>query len=174
MTKIHNLLEEFRNSLNMTFYVNYFYENPTRINEIVDIIKRQEKHPYSEYGSWILTHLVKRDASLIRPYQKDLIDIILTKQNQSVARNVVNILQFFEISNYMESELLDRYISFIKENENKVSLQVYSMYCLVAYVKKYPELKDELTSLIQLTTSEKSAAYKGGFKNFLNKIKKSS
>jgi hypothetical protein len=39
-------------------------------------------------------------------------------------------------------------------------------------VKKYPELKDELTSIIQLTTHEKSAAYKGGFKNFLKRIKK--
>lgn len=172
MDKIHDLLDEFRKSLNMTFYVKCFVDNPKYIKEIVEIIKRQEKHPFPEYGSWILTHIVKQNADLIEPFKNELIDVILIKQNQSVLRNVVVVLRDLGISEYKETELLDRYISFIKENSNKVALQVNAMYCLIDYVKKYPELKDEITSIIQLAAVEKSPAYTAGFKNFLKRIKK--
>jgi len=114
MEKIHDLLDEFRKSYNMTFYVNYFTENPHHINEIIEIIKRQEKHPYPAHGSWILTHIVKKDMVLIYPFQKELIDVILVQENQSVLRNIVSVFQFLDISIYKESELLERYISFIK------------------------------------------------------------
>ena len=61
----------------------------------------------------------------------------------------------------------------IKEEENKVALQAYSMYCLVPFIHKYPELKEELTSLILLKINEKSPAYKIAFKTFLKRTKKS-
>lgn len=97
---------------------------------------------------------------------------MLKNQNQSVLRNCVNVLQFLKGFDYKETELLDRFISFIKEGENKVALQVYSMYCLVSYVQKYPELKSEFVSIIELFVTERSAAYKGGVQNFLKMTKK--
>ena len=71
-----------------------------------------------------------------------------------------------------ESELIDRLIYFIQNNDNKVALQVYSMYNLVKFVKKYPELKIELVALIQIYNNERSAAYKGAVRNFLKRVKK--
>jgi hypothetical protein len=119
-----------------------------------------------------LTHVVQEKPEYLKSFQTQIIDVVLQDNNQSVLRNCVKILLHSESSNYRESELLERYIGFVKDNDNKVALQVYSMYCLIGFVKKYPELKEELISIFQLNISEKSAAYKGGVKKFMKMTKK--
>lgn len=168
-----DLILEFHQSRNFKFYTNFFIQNPNHIGEIISFIEKKEKYPFSEYGSWLLTHIVKLDQSCILPFEKQLIDIVLNEvENQSVLRNCMNVLQFLPINSYKESELIDQLISFIKNGKNKVALQVYSMYNLVKFVKKYPELKDELSIIINMFYSERTAAYKAGFNNFLKRIKK--
>jgi hypothetical protein len=50
-----------------------------------------------------------------------------------------------KIDDYKESELLDRLMEFVKDGENKVALQIYSIQLFIQYIQKYPELKDELS-----------------------------
>jgi hypothetical protein len=167
-----DLILKFHQSRDIEYYTNYFIQNPNQIGEIIYIIEKQEKYPLSEYGSWILTHIVKAEKESILPFEKQFIDIFLTKvENQSVMRNCMNVLQFLPNISYRESELLDKLIVIIKNGENKVALQVYSMYNLVRFVNKYPELKTELTSIVELYFQERSAAYKAGVKIFLKRIK---
>ena len=170
--QIHELLNDFRKSGKMTFYVDYFLQNPKKINELVDVIVNEEKYPYPEYGSWILIHIQKANPLFVEPFQNKLIDVILKSSNQSVLRNCCNILQSISKTDYREAELLDRIIDFIKSNDNKVALQVYSLYCLIPFVKAYPELKTELSSLVRLAVNERTPAYKVAVRKFLEWIKK--
>jgi hypothetical protein len=167
-----DLILKFHKSRDIKFYTNYFVQNPNQIVEIISLIEKKEKYPFSEYGSWLLTHIVKLEPSLILPFEKQLIDIVLNEvENQSVLRNCSHILLLIPTISYKESELMDRLISFINNSENKVALQVYSMYNLVEFVRKYPELKTEVTSIVEIYFQERSAAYKAGVNKFLKRIK---
>lgn len=169
--QIHDLLNDFRKSGKMAFYVDYFLQNPKRIDDLVNVVVNEVEYPYPEYASWILIHIQKANPMLIEPFTNGLIDVILKSDNQSVLRNCCNMLQFIPKTTYRESELLDRFIDFIQSNDNKVALQVYSMYCLVKFVKQYPELKIELVSLVNLYLNERSPAYKVAVRKFLERIK---
>jgi hypothetical protein len=167
-----DLILKFHQSRDIKFYTNYFIQNPNKIGEIISLIEKKEKYPFSEYGSWILTHISKLEPSLILPFEKQLVDIVLNEvENQSVLRNCTNVLLLIPAISYKESELMDRLISFIKNSENKVALQVYSMYNLVKFVKKYPELKGELILILNMFYNERSVAYKAGVNKFLKIIK---
>lgn len=169
--EIHHLLSDFRKSGNMAFYVDYFLQHPKEIKKLVAIIVNEETYPFPEYGSWILIHIHKANKSFVEPYVNQLIDRVLTGNNQSVLRNCCSILQTTEKTGYKESELLDRFIDFIESGDNKVALQVYSIYCLIDYIKKYPELKSELTALVQMKATERSSAYGVAVRKFLIEIK---
>ena len=111
-----DLILKFHQSRDIKFYTNYFIQNPNKIGEIISLIEKKEKYPFSEYGSWILTHISKLEPSLILPFEKQLVDIVLNEvENQSVLRNCTNVLLLIPAISYKESELMDRLISFIKK-----------------------------------------------------------
>ena len=164
---------DFHSNRDLKLYCKKIIESPELVEGIIELILTNSEYPISEYASWILTHVVKSDKKLLIPFQNVLIDFILTEnKNQSVLRNCTNIIQGLDLSEYKESELIERYIDFIKNSNNKVALQVYSMQNLSRFVKKYPELKLELIAILEIYYIERSAAYKAGVRNFVKAVKK--
>jgi len=164
---------EFHSNRDLKLYNSKVLASPNLIKGIIELIINKEEYPISEYASWILTHTVKSNAMLLQPFQNELIDFILIENNnQSVLRNCTNILNELPLLVYKEGELIERYIDFIKNNNNKVALLVYSMQNLSRFVVKYPELKQELIAIIELFYIERSAAYKAGVRNFIKAVKK--
>lgn len=161
------------NSRDLKFCVAYFQQHTNQIAELVDVAVRNEEYPFPEYSSWILTHIAKWDKSVVAPFYNNLIDNILVESdNQTVLRNNLNTIHCLEISDYKESEFIDRLISFIQNGENKVALQVYSIYLLVHFIKKYPDLKIEIVPLVEMYYTDRSPAYKAAVRKFMQKIKK--
>jgi hypothetical protein len=170
--EIQDKILEFQKTRNVKEYAALFMHTPSEIEKLVELIVLKKEYPFSEYSSWLLTHVVQEKPMYLKPFQKQLIDVVLGDNNQSVLRNCVKILLHLSCIEYRETEMLDRYLSFIQNHENKVALQVYSMYSLVSYIARYPELKGEFISIFELNIQDKSAAYKGGVKNFLKMTKK--
>ena len=164
---------EFHSNRDLKLYNSKILEDSKLVEGIIKLIINKEEYPIAEYSSWILTHTVKSDKQLLIPFQNELIDFILTENdNQSVLRNCTNILNELALSTFKEGELIERYIDFIKNSQNKVALQVYSMQNLSRFVVKYPELKEELIAIVELYYIERSAAYKAGVRNFIKAVKK--
>lgn len=140
---------------------------PQYIPELLDLALSDLKHPYPEYASWLLLHIVKKNPELIELYQPMLIDRILVSTNQSVLRNLVNITEILPLIEYKESEYLDRLLHFISDDSNKVALFVYSIYKLVQFTKKYPEIKYEIEGIISLKQEPLQPALRIGIRNYL-------
>ncbi|MCH2232011.1 MAG: hypothetical protein MK105_16870 [Crocinitomicaceae bacterium] len=151
---------------------NYFETHPDGIELLVTVLINEEDYPLKEYSSWILVHLCKSHPNLVRPFYDQFVDLLFISQDQTVLRNVVNIISHLKIKNYRESELIDVLISFIQEHRNKVALQVYSMQILALFVLKYPELKKEIVEILDLNDKDKTPAYNSGKRNFMKKTKK--
>lgn len=150
----------------------FFDKNPDGIQSLVKVVVDEEEYPLKEYGSWILVHLCKSHVSLVRPYYNQFVDHLFISEDQTVLRNVANIISHLKIQDYRESELIDQLIRFIQEHSHKVALHVYSMQILALFVLKYPELKKEIVEIIELHDKDKTPAFNAGKRNFLKKTRR--
>ena len=164
---------DFHKKRDFKFAIAYFNKNRREVGLLVDFVTSKKAYPYAEYASWLLVHLTQFDESLVEEFHKDFIDTVLKEEsNQTVLRNCVNILVQFDLIEYKEGELIDRLISFVQNGYNKIALQVYSIQMFVKYLFKYPELKEEFTSIVELYREGRSAAYQSAVRTYHKKVKK--
>lgn len=156
---------------NFEFYQNYLKRNPKQLNDLFLLVKNEAEYPLKEYSSWIFVHLCKSQIKDVQPFYNNFIDILFKSDNQSVLRNVLNVIKHLEKSDYRESEFVDLMIGFIQNPKNKVALQVYSMQVLIYFILKYPELKPEILEVINIHSEGKSPAYHASKRHFLNSLK---
>ena len=166
---IRSKVLEIRNERNFTVFQAYFRTHPKEISDLVQLINEQEAHPIPEYASWILVHVSKDNPFSIQPFYKLLIELLFLNSNQSVRRNLINVIDQLELSDYKESDFIDVLISYIQDFENKVAVQVYSIQVLTKFVHRYPELKDEILGIIVLHSENKSPAYSASLRRFQRK-----
>ena len=169
---VKELVLEIRNNRTFGECQEYFAQNPNQIKNLIQLLIKEKEYPIPEYSSWIIVHLCKSDREQILPFQKIFIDFVFTNKNQSVCRNTLNIIKHLGITSYRESDFIDLLLSYIKDFNSKVAVQVYSMHILAQYVLKYPELKPEIIEIIDLHSEKKTPAYSSGKRKFLYLTKK--
>ncbi len=169
---INSIVLEIKDGRKFDSYQSYFKKNPSEVEELVTLVEEMAEYPLQEYASWILVHICKSQKELVAPFYSRCIEILFVNENQSVRRNILNVIQHLKISTYRESEFIDLLISFIQNFENKVATQVYSMHLLALFTLKYPEIKTEIIEIIQLHAEKKTPAYGAGFRGYLKSTKK--
>lgn len=162
----HELIYSIRHSHGKPDYIQHFGSDEKKLDELVRIVLDLEEYPYKEYASYIMTHLVKMKEYSFQSYYNNLVDLLFKTKDQTVLRNITNVIHHSSITSYRESEFIDLLISFIQDPKNKVALHVYSIYVLVQFVKKYRELKTEIEQIIELNSEGKTAAWKIAQQNF--------
>lgn len=159
------IINDFRWAMNRSELIGPFQKDQKKLDDLVKIVENLEEYPLSEYASYALTHLQRQGTDLTK-YRQQFIDTLFKTDNQSVLRNLTNILSKEELTEYRESELIDLLIGFVQDPKNKVALHVYSIYLLVKFIHKYPELKDEIEQVIELNSKGKSAGWQVAKRNF--------
>ena len=169
---IREKILEIRTVFDKAAFVEYFNNRPDEFDELMNCIFSLEEYPIKEYASWILIHVSQSKQIDLQPYYTRLVDVLFETKDQTVLRNVSRSLHHFQVTDYRESEFIDLLISFIQDYENKVALQVYSMYLLAQFIKRYPELKEEISEIIALHRPNKTAAYYSAERNFHKMMRK--
>ncbi|MCH2224391.1 MAG: hypothetical protein MK066_06435 [Crocinitomicaceae bacterium] len=172
LQKVRKIVLSIRQKRDFPSKIKHFKSNHNDLDLLLNIIYTEEEYPLTEYATWILVHLTKSDSSLVQQYYTPLVDVLFKTNNQTILRNITNVLNHLSITTYRESEVIDLLINFIQDANNKVALQVYSMYVLIQFVHIYPELKQEIIEIIELNSIQKSAAYNAAYRNFLQAAKK--
>lgn len=163
---IKERVREIRIARDKPQFVTHFSSNKQDLDALVQLTLNLEEYPYKEYSSWVLVHLCKSKTIDLQYLYPSFVDLIFKTEDQTVLRNVVNCLGQINITEYRESDLIDQLIKFIQDFDNKVALQVYSMFLLVQFVKKYPELKTEIIEIIEFNNRGKTAAYSSASRKF--------
>jgi hypothetical protein len=166
MEYVHEFLKEFRWGHDKSNYVERFSKDPKDLDNLVQVVVELQEYPYKEYASYLMTHMVKSKKIDFQPYYNQLVDVLFKTKDQTVLRNVTNVINHSKITDYRESDFIDLLIGFVQDPKNKVALHVYSIYVLVQFVKKYPELKGEIEQIIALNAEGKTAAYRIATRNF--------
>lgn len=169
---IREKILEIRTVFDKTAFVAYFNDRPKEFDELMNCIFALEEYPIKEYASWILIHVSESRKIDLQPYYPKLVDVLFKTKDQTVLRNVSRSLHHFQVNDYRESEFIDLLISFIQNYDNKVALQVYSMYILAQFIKIYPELKEEISEIIALHRTNKTASYFAAERNFHKMMRK--
>lgn len=170
--EVNNYILNVRNNSNRSRLISETQNNPTVLKQIVNVSVSQNDYPFPEYASWILTHVVKKKAELLQPYYNQLVDCVFDSDNQTVLRNILNCITYLKVTNYREAHFIDLLISNISNTQNKVALQVYSIYVLIQFVSIYPELKTEVEEVILLSEKGKTPAFFAAKRNFLKKTER--
>lgn len=169
---ILNLIDNRYKTRDFTKSAELIIQDPSLLPELIEVATSDLKHPYPEYASWLLIHVVKKVPEIVEPFQHCLIDTILSSKNQSVLRNLTNVCVELPLIEYRESEFLDRLIEFLKDDSNKVALFVYAIYKLIQFTIKYPEIKHEILGIIDLKQSrDLPPSIKIGIRNYLKATK---
>ena len=163
---------QFSKERNVKLEVKYFLDHKDKLFDLVELLKSESNYPYPEYGSWLLCHLVKADKEIVNNYKPILIQLLNSSENNSLLRNLMNVLNVLPFKESENSALLDRCLHFIQDSSYKVALQVYSIYYIVNFIKVYPELKSELIQLVEIHYGNRSSAYKAAVKKFKEKVDK--
>ena len=143
-----------------------FIDQSEYLDDLIEVATSDLKHPFPEYASWLVLHIAKNKPIVLQPFQKKIIDRILTSRNQSVLRNLIYSNHLIGKTSYQEGELLDYLIEAIRNENNKVALQVYALYSLLPFIKDYPELKSEIDSILQIKQEPLKPAMKVAIRNF--------
>lgn len=150
----------------------FFIENLQFLPELIDVAQGNLNYPLPQYASCWLFHIGRSNSAILIPFQNRFIDCILENENVSVLRNTLGILLEFPMIDYKEGLLLDRLFQFLMDENYKVATQVYALYLLIGFTKKYPELKQEITEIIKLKEEKPhTPALRMGIKNFLKATK---
>jgi hypothetical protein len=153
-------IEEFSKTRDFNSFFTFVNEHPNSVEKILLLIKNKAVYPISEYGAWCLHHLSKKEKQRIQKHQNFCIDILLENKNQSVLRSLLGIQLEQGYTSYKEVELIDLLFEFLLDKKNKIAIHVYSLYVLFPYIKKYPELKNELEIILDTFKEDKSPAIK--------------
>jgi len=153
-------------------HVDVFVKDEKLLIDLVKTATSNLPHPYPEYASWLITHIAKTQPQVLEKFQEDFIDCVMTSKNQSVLRNLVNTTQLLSLIEYKESEYLDKLITFIKDDSNKVALFVYALYKLIQFAHKYPEIKNEIEGILLLKPQEMKPSMRVAIIRYLKEVNK--
>jgi hypothetical protein len=145
-----NLIIENKRMRNFPSLSEIFIAEPKKVSGLIFLLNEENKYPFPEYSSWLITHIARKKKEILLPYYKDLIDHLLKVNSQSVRRNLLGAINCFSLNEYEESALLDKLILWISNPISKPAVIMYSIEKLEQFCIKYPEIRIEIEAILNL------------------------
>ncbi len=141
------------------------------IEDLIDISLDLRENHLTIIGSWVCAHIVEENIGAFLRRQNEIVSFLEEGKHQSTLRSWMKVLTFLNVNENLHGRVIDLCTKNIANSDNKVALQVYSIQALTPLVHTYPELLDEIDSLIELHSTNKSVAYGTASQKFKNKTK---
>lgn len=109
-----------------------------------------DEYRASQQAGWPLGDIGKNHPQLIAPYLQEMIDRMLQPDvHRSVKRNVVRILQFMDIPEEHQGNVMNICFDLLADPKEAIAVRVFSMTVLDNLSKQYPEIRQELKTIIE-------------------------
>ena len=126
-------------------WISYIVSHQNDFPELVKL-SVSDKQPYSWRASWLLSSCMNNNDHRVKKYIQEIVDILPVRQN-SQQRALLKVLQRIEIEPKYEGQLFDGCSKIWQNINNNPSLRFQAFKIMVAFSKKYPELKSEIKLL---------------------------
>lgn len=110
-------------------------------------------------GFWILAHLCAQ-SRVAQPYVSKVYDLFLHAEDSSIRRESFTILFNLQISEEMESKMLEHAFATLGSKEAEVAERHHGLKWLIRSCESYPELYEEVISTLDFSKEFATPAWK--------------
>jgi hypothetical protein len=112
-------------------------------------------------ASWALSLVAEERPQLVKPHLKVLIRQLDNPDlSVPVKRHLLRLLQFVEIPGKFHARLIDFYFKILKSRKEAIAVHVYAMTVLFRITAQMPELRNELSIMLEDNLPYASAGYR--------------
>ncbi|WP_276133415.1 hypothetical protein [Polluticoccus soli] len=145
--------------------------NPDRFKEFMHLFLNDE-YRVVQRAAWVLSVVAEKHHELALPY----LPAMVKKMSEpgvhvAVKRNVVRILQFIEIPEELHGDIMNACFDLLGDLKETIAVRVFAMTVLANLAKTYPDIKQELRTIIEDELShEPSKAFIARSKQLLKNL----
>lgn len=161
------LVEHSRENANRV--LEHVLQDRARVADLMEVFLG-EAYRVVQRSAMVVGDLGRAQPGWLQPWHGRMIAAANAPKHDAVRRNVMRYfseLPITSVSDEDEGYLVDLAFRLTADPEAAVAIRVFSMQIVANYVDKYPELKDELAGVIELTIAEGTTP---GFRSRGNKI----
>jgi hypothetical protein len=149
----------------------YAASSKQRFKMLVDCFLSDD-YRLSQRGAWAISWAARANPSLVTPYIPILVEQLgRTDVHDAIIRNSVRILQDTDIPEALHGEVMNACFGFIEKPSTPAAIKAFSLTTLYNLSKIYPEIKAELTLIIEDRMPHETAAFKSRGKKILQQLK---
>jgi hypothetical protein len=143
--------------------------DPEKFKKIIEIIYTAAP-PVPQRASWLLTVIGRKHPQLLKPYVPRFINSIGDFKIDGIKRNMMSALCTQEIPKKYQGKVLDLCFNYIVSPGETVAVKVLSLDMISKFIDDYPELKNELKSVIEDQLPKTTAAFHSRGNKILKKL----
>lgn len=138
--------------------VKWVGNNPQRFAELMHLFLT-DVYRVVQRAAWPVGIIGEKRPALIMPYLGQMVARI-TDAGVPVAvkRNVIRLLQFADIPEELHGQVMNICFDLLADTNETIAVRVFSMSVLAQLAKTYPEIKQELITIIEDTLEHEPAA----------------
>ena len=155
---------------NCTKIVNWIGSNQQRFDELVKLFLHDEYIVVQRAG-WPLSDVVMKHPLLAHKHLGEILAYVTKPElHDAVKRNTVRILQVVTISKKLHGTVMNLCFDYLIDPAEKIAVKAFSLTVLQNLSKLYPEIKQELKTIIEDRWEFETAAFHSRAKKILKEI----
>jgi len=115
---------------------------------------------FRQRSVWVLLGLITANRNYLKTYESLLIETLLATDEDSLKRNILRLLQYFDINTKYHGPLIDYCFAILTNRKEPIAVHVFAMTVLAKLIKTYPDLQNELITVLEDNMAQGSAGYK--------------
>lgn len=150
--------------------VNWIGNNQQRFDALFKLFISEE-YRLVQRAAWPLSYAVLANPPLIKRHFSQLLkNLEKPGIHDAVKRNTLRLLQVVEVPPRYHGQLMNLCFIYISTHSEKAAIKAFALTVLQNLSKKYPEIQQEIKTIIQERWPYETAAFKVRAKLFLKEI----
>ena len=152
--------------------VRYVGTNKKRFSELMKLFFGNE-YRVTQRSAWAVSYCVLKHHELIKPYLKKMIlNLKQPNLHDAVKRNTVKILQDINIPKNLIGLSAEACFNLLSSKTEPLAVKCYSISVLAKICKQEPDLKNELTLLIEKQLPYSTAGFRARARKVFKELEK--
>lgn len=160
---------------NADLILEHVLADESRVTALMEIFLGED-YRTAQRAAMVVGDVGRAQPGWLQPWHGRMITAAATPPHDAIRRNVLRYFSELDIQGIGaedEGYLVDLAFRLTADPEAAVAIRVFAMQVVANYVAKYPELKDELAGIIELTIAEGTTpGFRSRGKKILQKIGK--
>ena len=128
--------------------VAYVGNDKRKFDELMQLFFEDE-YRVSQRASWAVSHCIQKNPLFAKKYLPLMLDNLKNPVHDAVVRNTIRILQLVEIPANLHAQVMDICYQLVSTHTTPVAIKAFSITVLSNLSQIYPELKNELKTLME-------------------------